>query len=81
MAVSLAPGMAIPQMGDGAFTRALLDSLADPDSDMDHDGYLGPTELDYQLSRRVKELTAGKQHPVTQKPPTIGESNFYKAGR
>jgi WD40 repeat protein len=67
-----------PRWGHGAFTRALLDSLGNPGSDLDHDGYLGLTELDFQLSRRVKELTSGQQHPVTQKPPTVSDFNFYK---
>ena len=50
------------------------------ESDLDQDGYLSVTEMDYQLSRRVKLLTDGKQHPVTKKPPTIRDFNLAKAG-
>ncbi|MCA9219994.1 MAG: caspase family protein, partial [Planctomycetales bacterium] len=55
----------------GAFTKALLDVLSDAKGDVSHDGYLSVTELDLQLSERVKQLTAGQQHPVSVKPPTI----------
>ena len=62
-----------------AFTRAILDALGDPASDLNRDGYLSITELDYQISERVKQLTEGRQHPVTQKPPSVGNLPFYKA--
>jgi len=59
--------------GHGAFTRALLDTLNSPASDLDNpgDGHLSITELDHNLTRRVRDLTDGKQHPTTSKPPTI----------
>ena len=55
----------------GAFTKAFLDTVASAKSDTNGNGYLEVTELDDHLSNRVKELTAGQQHPVTAKPPTI----------
>lgn len=64
----------------GAFTKAFLEMMTSRDSDLDRDGYLSVTEMDYQLSRRVKLLTGGKQHPVTKKPPTIRDFNLAKAG-
>jgi WD40 repeat protein len=64
--------------GHGAFTKAILDAMDDPSSDLNRDGYLSITELDYQISERVKKLTEGKQHPVTQKPPSLGDLPFYK---
>ena len=69
-----------PAWQHGAFTKAFLEMMSGRESDMDGDGYLSVTEMDYQLSRRVKQLTGGKQHPVTKKPPTIRDFNLAKAG-
>ena len=70
-----------PAWGHGAFTKALLDAFASPDSDNDGDGFLSLTELEDQVYRRVKELTEGAQHPVVERPPTIRNFNFYYVGR
>ncbi len=67
-----------PLWGHGAFTKAILDAMDDPASDLSRDGYLSITELDYQISERVKRLTEGRQHPVTQKPPSFGDIPLYK---
>lgn len=66
--------------GHGAFTKALLDSIRDPNSDIDdpQDRHLSVTELDGNLTRRVKKLTNGQQHPVTQKPSTIRDFNVVR---
>ncbi|NUQ65478.1 MAG: caspase family protein [Pirellulales bacterium] len=70
-----------PDWQHGAFTRAFLDMMSDAKSDIDGDGYLSVTETDLNLSRRVKELTGGRQHPVTRKPPTIRDFNLARVGR
>lgn len=59
------------EWGHGAFTKALLDAMNDPKSDHNASGFLEVTELDDQVSTRVKELTNGAQHPITAKPPTV----------
>ena len=56
--------------GHGAFTRALIEGLRGA-ADYDHDGSVTLNELDLYVTERVKTLTEGKQHPVTQKPTTI----------
>ena len=56
--------------GHGAFTLALIEGLQGK-ADYNHDGTVHLNELDLYVSQRVKELTDGKQHPVTQKPTTI----------
>jgi len=63
--------------GHGAFTRAIVDTLGAGVSDKDEppDGLLTITELDLNISRRVKELTMGMQHPVVQKPSSMRDFN------
>lgn len=69
-----------PQWGHGAFTKAFLDIMAEPKSDIDGNGYLSVTEIDHLLSRRVKEITGGRQNPTTEKPSTIPDFHLAKAG-
>ena len=69
-----------PKWGHGTFTKALLETLASPESDLDHNGYLTINELDFQLTNRVKQLTEGRQHPVTEKPPTIVDFPIARLG-
>jgi len=56
--------------GHGAFTKALIEGLQGS-ADYDRDGTVYLNELDLYVTERVKALTGGKQHPVTQKPTTI----------
>ena len=56
--------------GHGAFTKALIEGLQGS-ADYDRDGTVYLNELDLYVTERVKSLTGGKQHPVTQKPTTI----------
>ncbi len=55
---------------NGAFTEALLEGLS---GKAEVDGTPGITlsELDLWLTKRVKELTDGQQHPVMQRPDAI----------
>jgi WD40 repeat protein len=54
----------------GYFTLALVEGLSGK-CDYNRDGHVYSTELDNYVTDRVKELTKGKQHPVTTKPTTI----------
>lgn len=54
----------------GCFTLALTEGLAGK-ADANQDAVVYLTELDAYVSGRVKELTRGRQHPVTAKPTTI----------
>ncbi len=58
------------EWGNGAFTSALLQILADPKAYGD-DGKLSISELDEELTTRVERLTGGKQTPVMTKPGAI----------
>jgi WD40 repeat protein len=53
--------------GNGAFTAALLEGLAGK-ADSSGSGRITHKMLDYYVSERVKVLTNGAQHPVTQAP-------------
>jgi WD40 repeat protein len=54
----------------GMFTRALLEGLGGK-ADYNGDGVVYLSELDTYITDRVKELSEGKQHPVTAKPASI----------
>ena len=54
----------------GSFTLALVEGLSGK-ADTNKDGAVYLNELDSYISDRVKELTRGKQHPVTAKPTSI----------
>jgi WD40 repeat protein len=53
-----------PEWGHGAFTKSLLEGL-DGGADFDGDKVIRIAELNLFISRRVKELTNGAQHPFT----------------
>ncbi len=59
-----------PDNKSGMFTLALCEGLAG-EADHNDDLQVYFNELDLYVSDRVKELTGGKQHPVTAKPATI----------
>lgn len=61
-----------PEWNNGAFTRALLEGLRGR-ADHRRSGRITLTMLDYYVSERVKELTAGRQTPTTAKPSTIAD--------
>lgn len=56
-----------PEWGNGAFTKALVEGLSGK-ADHSGSGRITHKGLDYYLSERVKALTNGQQHPVTQAP-------------
>ncbi len=53
--------------GNGAFTKALVEGL-DGRADQQRSGRITHKMLDLYVSERVKELTQGRQSPVTQAP-------------
>nr|VFK65596.1 MAG: Uncharacterized protein, contains caspase domain [Candidatus Kentron sp. UNK]VFK71585.1 MAG: Uncharacterized protein, contains caspase domain [Candidatus Kentron sp. UNK] len=64
-----------PQWRHGAFTKALIEGIGEEGrADHDGDGRVDIKELDLYLTDRVKELTKGKQHPMTEIPRMM--SNF-----
>jgi len=59
-----------PAWGNGAFTKALLEGLGGK-ADYRKTGRITITLLDAYIAERVKELTGGRQHPTTTKPPSV----------
>lgn len=55
---------------NGAFTKALIEGITGA-ADYQKNGSITINELDLFISDKVKELTKGKQTPVTAKPDTI----------
>lgn len=53
-----------PKWGHGAFTKAILEGLDGP-ADIDGDMVISINELNMFVSKRVKQLTGGRQHPRT----------------
>jgi uncharacterized caspase-like protein len=58
------------RLGHGYFTLALSEGLTGK-ADTNGDGTVYLNELDSYVSDRVKELSSGRQHPVTAKPTSI----------
>jgi uncharacterized caspase-like protein len=55
--------------GNGAFTKALCEGLSGKAAD--EAAVVSLAALDNYVTQRVKELTAGKQHPSTGRPTTM----------
>jgi WD40 repeat protein len=53
--------------GNGAFTKAVVEGLGGR-ANLNKDGRITYKMLDFYVSERVKELTGGRQTPVTQGP-------------
>jgi WD40 repeat protein len=62
---------------NGAFTEALLEGIRGK-ANYEKDWYISIKELDLYLAERVKELTEGKQKPVTTIPKPIGDMSIVK---
>lgn len=59
-----------PAWGNGAFTKALIEGIKGK-GDLLNKGKITINTLDAFIAERVKELTKGKQTPVTTKPQTV----------
>ncbi len=59
-----------PEWGHGAFTKALIEGL-EGRADYDKDNTVDIKEIDLFITKRVKELTKGGQHPTTEIPKTM----------
>ncbi len=58
---------------DGYFTRAILDTLADPTADRDHDGRIEVSELIDSVTLRVDVRTHGRQTPWVTRRELFGD--------
>lgn len=64
-----------PLWSNGAFTRALLEGLRGG-ADYNGDGIITAGMLDLYIGRRVKELTGGRQTPLTLRSPGMSDFPF-----
>jgi WD40 repeat protein len=62
------------EWGNGAFTKAVIEGIAEGKADLLGKGTVTLSSLDAYVAERVKSLTGGRQHPVMAKPATI--TNF-----
>jgi uncharacterized caspase-like protein len=60
-----------PAWGHGAFTRALLEGLEQHKANYNGDARIDIKELDLYITDRVKALTGGRQHPMTEIPTVV----------
>ncbi|MBU0485403.1 MAG: caspase family protein [Proteobacteria bacterium] len=59
-----------PEWGHGAFSKALIEGIEGM-ANYDNNRTVDIKELDLYMTKRVKELTAGSQHPTTEIPKTL----------
>jgi uncharacterized caspase-like protein len=59
-----------PAWGNGAFTKAVVEGI-EGKADMQNSGRITIKELDYYVAERVKQLTDGKQSPVSIAPSGV----------
>ncbi len=59
-----------PAWGNGAFTKAVVEGL-DGKADLQNSGRITLKGLDYYIDERVKELTSGRQSPVSITPSGV----------
>ena len=59
------------EWGHGAFTKALIEGLEEGRANYNKDARIDIKELDLYVTDRVKELTGGRQHPMTEIPKVV----------
>lgn len=57
--------------GHGAFTLALVEGIEQMKANFNNDHRIDIKELDLYVTNRVKELTGGRQHPMTEIPTVM----------
>jgi hypothetical protein len=66
---------------NGAFTKALVEGIRNGKADFTKDLHVSVGELEVYVSDRVKELTGGRQKPVTAKPEAAENLNIVRLRR
>jgi len=69
-----------PEWNNGAFTKALIEGI-EGQADLYKDWFVSMAELEVYLSQRVKQLTNGRQTPVTTKPISVPDFKMIKVRR
>ena len=65
---------------NGAFTKALVEGIREGKADFTKDLHVSIAELEVYISDRVKDLTEGKQTPVTTKPASVEDLKIVRVG-
>jgi peptidoglycan hydrolase-like protein with peptidoglycan-binding domain len=60
-----------PEWGHGAFTKALIEGMEEMKANYNGDHRIDLKELDLYITSRVKDLTGGRQHPMTEIPQVV----------
>ncbi|VFN03096.1 MAG: WD domain-containing protein, G-beta repeat-containing protein, partial [Candidatus Kentron sp. G] len=60
-----------PRWRHGAFTKALIEGLEAGKANYNKDARIDIKELDLYVTQRVKKLTRGRQHPMTEIPRMV----------
>lgn len=60
-----------PSWGHGAFTLALVEGIEQMKANFNNDHRIDIKELDLYVTNRVKDLTGGRQHPMTEIPTVL----------
>jgi uncharacterized caspase-like protein len=58
---------------NGAFTKAVVEGFRSKAADPENSGFITYKMLDVYVTKRVKELTGGRQHTVTVVPPNVSD--------
>jgi WD40 repeat protein len=58
-----------PSLGNGAFTKAVVEGIELGQADLFKDGFITTQNLGTFVAHRVNSLTGGQQNPVMQRPP------------
>jgi WD40 repeat protein len=69
-----------PAWGNGAFTKAVVEGLGGK-ADFQKSGRITLKGLDYYVAERVKQLTGGRQSPVSIAPSGVSDFPIAVAGR
>jgi tetratricopeptide (TPR) repeat protein len=73
--------MEMDQYRHGAFTQAVLEGLIGGKADSNGDGIVETDELAGWTTARVRELTAGRQHPVYSSTSSQGSFPIFRVKR
>ena len=65
---------------NGAFTKAIVEGIEQGKADLEHEGTVTTSELDFFVAKRVRELTEDKQHPVMGRPPQEPDFTIAQVG-
>ena len=69
------------RLGNGAFTKAMVEGIALGKADLMRDGVITTSGLDFFVERRVRTLTEDKQNPVMGRPPDMPDFTIAQVSK